>query len=165
MDSYPGPYRLCSLCSEPADRLEEKYTFKDAGMGGTRKHLSLLAGSTFLKSLLSCAGSERQKRTKAEGARLKEGININMGLLALGNVVNSLTEGKSHIPYRDSKLTRMLQVRPPPSSCPRSCKAVERRRQDICPILQHHRGFIAADNSVCGFSGAGTTAEVEDPDH
>ena len=33
-----------------------------------------------------------------------------MGLLALGNVVNSLTEGKSHIPYRDSKLTRMLQV-------------------------------------------------------
>ena len=59
------------------------------------------------------AGSERQKRTKAEGARLKEGININMGLLALGNVVNSLTEGKSHIPYRDSKLTRMLQVCPP----------------------------------------------------
>ena len=58
------------------------------------------------------AGSERQKRTKAEGARLKEGININMGLLALGNVVNSLTEGKSHIPYRDSKLTRMLQARP-----------------------------------------------------
>ena len=36
-----------------------------------------------------------------------------MGLLALGNVVNSLTEGKSHIPYRDSKLTRMLQVCPP----------------------------------------------------
>ncbi len=56
------------------------------------------------------AGSERQKRTKAEGARLKEGININMGLLALGNVVNALTENKAHIPYRDSKLTRMLQV-------------------------------------------------------
>ena len=64
------------------------------------------------------AGSERQKRTKAEGARLKEGININMGLLALGNVVNSLTEGKSHIPYRDSKLTRMLQVcRPLAPAC------------------------------------------------
>lgn len=57
-------------------------------------------------------GSERQKRTKAEGARLKEGININMGLLALGNVVNALTENKAHIPYRDSKLTRMLQVWP-----------------------------------------------------
>ena len=34
-----------------------------------------------------------------------------MGLLALGNVVNALTEGKAHIPYRDSKLTRMLQAR------------------------------------------------------
>jgi hypothetical protein len=34
-----------------------------------------------------------------------------MGLLALGNVVNALTEGKGHIPYRDSKLTRMLQAR------------------------------------------------------
>ncbi len=64
------------------------------------------------------SGSERQKRTKAEGARLKEGININMGLLALGNVVNSLTEGKSHIPYRDSKLTRMLQVLPSLHSLP-----------------------------------------------
>ncbi|BDA42916.1 Kinesin-like protein KIN-4C [Coccomyxa sp. Obi] len=59
--------------------------------------------------LVDLAGSERQKRTKAEGARLKEGININMGLLALGNVVNALTENKAHIPYRDSKLTRMLQ--------------------------------------------------------
>ena len=67
------------------------------------------------------AGSERQKRTKAEGARLKEGININMGLLALGNVVNSLTEGKSHIPYRDSKLTRMLQVCR--CACDRACYA------------------------------------------
>ena len=37
-----------------------------------------------------------------------------MGLLALGNVVNALTEGKSHIPYRDSKLTRMLQAWPAP---------------------------------------------------
>lgn len=57
------------------------------------------------------AGSERTKRTKAEGQRLKEGININRGLLALGNVISALSEGKSHVPYRDSKLTRMLQVR------------------------------------------------------
>lgn len=45
------------------------------------------------------------------GARLQEGININRGLLALGNVINALSEGKAHVPYRDSKLTRMLQVR------------------------------------------------------
>ena len=56
------------------------------------------------------AGSERAKRTKAEGQRLREGININKGLLALGNVISALSEGKSHVPYRDSKLTRMLQV-------------------------------------------------------
>jgi hypothetical protein len=44
------------------------------------------------------------------GQRLQEGININKGLLALGNVINALSEGKQHVPYRDSKLTRMLQV-------------------------------------------------------
>jgi len=56
------------------------------------------------------AGSERIKRTKAEGQRLKEGININQGLLALGNVIAALSDGKPHVPYRNSKLTRMLQV-------------------------------------------------------
>lgn len=42
---------------------------------------------------------------------MKEGININMGLLALGNVISSLTSDKKniHVPYRDSKLTRILQ--------------------------------------------------------
>ncbi|CAO3597578.1 unnamed protein product [Absidia cylindrospora] len=64
------------------------------------------------------AGSERLKRTSAEGDRRKEGININAGLLALGNVISALASDSSsqlnnkkstHIPYRDSKLTRMLQ--------------------------------------------------------
>ncbi|KAK9866728.1 hypothetical protein WJX84_012203 [Apatococcus fuscideae] len=59
--------------------------------------------------LVDLAGSERVKRTKAEGTRLKEGIDINKGLLALGNVINALAEGKAHVPYRDSRLTRMLQ--------------------------------------------------------
>ncbi|GAB4822357.1 hypothetical protein N2152v2_009403 [Parachlorella kessleri] len=59
--------------------------------------------------LVDLAGSERAKRTKAVGQRLQEGININKGLLALGNVINALSEGKQHVPYRDSKLTRMLQ--------------------------------------------------------
>jgi hypothetical protein len=58
------------------------------------------------------AGSERAKRTGATGTTLKEGISINKGLLSLGNVISALTEdGKknNHIPYRDSKLTRILQ--------------------------------------------------------
>ncbi|CEM33404.1 unnamed protein product [Vitrella brassicaformis CCMP3155] len=61
------------------------------------------------------AGSERVKRTQATGGRLKEGIHINAGLLALGNVICALTEEPSadgahhHVPYRDSKLTRILQ--------------------------------------------------------
>jgi hypothetical protein len=58
------------------------------------------------------AGSERAKRTGATGTTLKEGISINKGLLSLGNVISALTEDvgkKNHIPYRDSKLTRILQ--------------------------------------------------------
>ncbi|KAI9251325.1 P-loop containing nucleoside triphosphate hydrolase protein, partial [Helicostylum pulchrum] len=59
------------------------------------------------------AGSERLKRTAAEGDRRKEGININAGLLALGNVISALGDPskktKVHVPYRDSKLTRLLQ--------------------------------------------------------
>ncbi|RHZ75213.1 hypothetical protein Glove_216g122 [Diversispora epigaea] len=57
------------------------------------------------------AGSERLKRTSALGDRIKEGICINSGLLALGNVISALGDSSinSHIPYRDSKLTRLLQ--------------------------------------------------------
>jgi kinesin family protein 4/21/27 len=50
---------------------------------------------------------------QAAGDRLKEGININYGLLVLGNVISALGDESrkgSHVPYRDSKLTRMLQV-------------------------------------------------------
>lgn len=60
--------------------------------------------------LVDLAGSERAKRTQAVGQRLKEAIHINRGLLALGNVISALVDNKTHIPYRDSKLTRLLQV-------------------------------------------------------
>ncbi|KAK7792455.1 hypothetical protein R5R35_013851 [Gryllus longicercus] len=58
------------------------------------------------------AGSERLKRTGATGERAKEGISINCGLLALGNVISALGDKAKkalHVPYRDSKLTRLLQ--------------------------------------------------------
>ncbi|XP_069553795.1 kinesin-like protein KIF18A [Brachyistius frenatus] len=63
-------------------------------------------------SLIDLAGSERASATNTKGARLREGANINRSLLALGNVINALADPKSkksHIPYRDSKLTRLLK--------------------------------------------------------
>ncbi len=70
-------------------------------------------------NLVDLAGSERADKTGATGDRLKEGSNINKSLSELGNVINKLAEyGKAQgaskkkvfIPYRNSKLTRVLQV-------------------------------------------------------
>ena len=60
--------------------------------------------------LVDLAGSEKVGKTSSAGLRLEEAKNINKSLTMLGLVINSLTDGKStHIPYRDSKLTRVLQ--------------------------------------------------------
>lgn len=78
-----------------------KLTSKDLD-GGVVK-----TGNLFLVDL---AGSEKIDRTGATGQLLEEAKKINSSLSALGNVINSLTDGKSrHIPYRNSKLTRILQ--------------------------------------------------------
>jgi hypothetical protein len=61
-------------------------------------------------TLVDLAGSERMKKTGAKGTRQKEAKAINLSLSALGNVVHALTDERStHIPFRDSKLTRLLQ--------------------------------------------------------
>ncbi|KAG2643473.1 hypothetical protein PVAP13_2KG337400 [Panicum virgatum] len=64
-------------------------------------------------NLVDLAGSERAAKTGAEGVRLKEGSHINKSLMILGTVIKKLSEGiegqGGHVPYRDSKLTRILQ--------------------------------------------------------
>ncbi|KPP60683.1 kinesin-like protein KIF17-like, partial [Scleropages formosus] len=61
-------------------------------------------------NLVDLAGSERQSKTGATGERLREATKINLSLSALGNVISALVDGRSrHVPYRDSKLTRLLQ--------------------------------------------------------
>lgn len=74
---------------------------------GPDKKQRLRAGKLHLVDL---AGSERQTKTGAAGIRLKEATKINLSLSTLGNVISALVDGKStHIPYRNSKLTRLLQ--------------------------------------------------------
>uniref|UniRef100_A0A8C1KK96 Kinesin-like protein n=1 Tax=Cyprinus carpio TaxID=7962 RepID=A0A8C1KK96_CYPCA len=66
-----------------------------------------LSGKLYLVDL---AGSEKVSKTGAEGSVLDEAKNINKSLSALGNVISALAEGtKTHVPYRDSKMTRILQ--------------------------------------------------------
>jgi hypothetical protein len=60
-------------------------------------------------NLIDLAGTEKVSKTGAVGETLEEAKKINLSLSALGNVIHSLTSGSEHIPYRDSKLTRMLQ--------------------------------------------------------
>ncbi|GAA5922582.1 kinesin family protein [Sporobolomyces koalae] len=62
-------------------------------------------------SVIDLAGSERASNTKNRGERLTEGANINRSLLALGNCINALCDPRKrgHVPYRDSKLTRLLK--------------------------------------------------------
>ncbi|XP_031423416.1 kinesin heavy chain isoform X2 [Clupea harengus] len=66
-----------------------------------------LCGKLYLVDL---AGSEKVSKTGAEGSVLDEAKNINKSLSSLGNVISALAEGtKTHVPYRDSKMTRILQ--------------------------------------------------------
>jgi len=82
----------------------------------TRSSEGVDVTSTSRFTFVDLAGSERMKKTGAEGERAREGIKINEGLLALGNVINALADEdrlargeKVHVPYRQSKLTRLLQ--------------------------------------------------------
>lgn len=87
-------------------------TGSDSSGNGDSMDVTTVSRFTFV----DLAGSERMKKTGAEGERAREGIEINKGLLALGNVINALGDEdrlvkgeKVHVPYRQAKLTRLLQ--------------------------------------------------------
>lgn len=80
---------------------------------GVDEHLKARVRTEGIESklhLVDLAGSERVKRSGVEGKQFKEATKINSGLLALGNVIVALADHSSHIPYRTSKLTRLIQV-------------------------------------------------------
>ncbi|KAL8041319.1 hypothetical protein ABFX02_10G157200 [Erythranthe guttata] len=81
--------------------------------GDSEAEFSCDAVRVSVLNLVDLAGSERAAKTGAEGVRLKEGSHINKSLMTLGTVIKKLSEGAEsqggHVPYRDSKLTRILQ--------------------------------------------------------
>ncbi len=75
-----------------------------------QRDITTNAKKTGKLTLIDLAGSEMVKKTLATGQQLDEAKTINKSLSALGLVINALTDDKiAHIPYRDSKLTRVLQ--------------------------------------------------------
>ncbi|CAM6086375.1 unnamed protein product [Calypogeia fissa] len=86
---------------------------RDASQDGCEPDVACDAVRVSCLNMVDLAGSERIMKTGAGGVRLKEGTHINKSLLTLGTVINKLSDGTGkqggHIPYRDSKLTRILQ--------------------------------------------------------
>ncbi|KAJ2358960.1 hypothetical protein GGF43_000464 [Coemansia sp. RSA 2618] len=116
-------HTLFRIVIESREKAESDSTGSD-GENGLAKRQQRLSTGSFVDSeeftgavMVSClnlvdlAGSERVGQTGAEGQRLKEGAHINKSLLALGTVIARLSEDgdRGHIPYRDSRLTRILQ--------------------------------------------------------
>uniref|UniRef100_A0A8C1HE45 Kinesin family member 21A n=1 Tax=Cyprinus carpio carpio TaxID=630221 RepID=A0A8C1HE45_CYPCA len=100
--------RVCA----PAENPPEQDNETDNRLANSSSEVEEFETLTAKFHFVDLAGSERLKRTGATGDRAKEGISINCGLLALGNVISALgdrSKRSSHVPYRDSKLTRLLQ--------------------------------------------------------
>ncbi|KAK4390752.1 Kinesin-like protein KIN-7F [Sesamum angolense] len=101
---------LLSVCEgvsfvEHVSRAAIRLTVKREYLG--RDNSSVLTATV---NFVDLAGSERASQTLSAGTRLKEGCHINRSLLTLGTVIRKLSKGRNgHIPYRDSKLTRILQ--------------------------------------------------------
>ncbi|CAN6682771.1 unnamed protein product [Malus baccata var. baccata] len=106
---------LLSVCE---GELEHMYLCKpftineNSSIPSAPEYLGIQSSSTLAATVnfVDLAGSERVSQALSAGTRLKEGCHINRSLLTLGTVIRKLSKGKNgHVPYRDSKLTRILQ--------------------------------------------------------
>ncbi|KAL8059142.1 hypothetical protein ABFX02_03G067200 [Erythranthe guttata] len=101
-----GETTLNELSSRSHQILKLTVESEARGYFGAETSSTLTASVNFV----DLAGSERASQTHSAGTRLKEGCHINRSLLTLGTVIRKLSKGRNaHIPYRDSKLTRILQ--------------------------------------------------------
>ena len=91
-----------TMCNQQSSRSHSVFILSVILSSGTEKREGSL-------SLIDLAGSERLNESKAENERLKETQSINKSLSALGNVFNSLKRKDKHVPFRDSKLTHLMQ--------------------------------------------------------
>lgn len=98
--------------------------------------------------LVDLAGSERLKKTETTGEALKESLHINKSLLALGDVMQSLAQKKPHVPYRNSKLTALLQ-----DSLGGNSKAL--MFVNVSPAMEH------VQETVCSLQFAARVKKVE----
>ncbi|CAH0562472.1 unnamed protein product [Brassicogethes aeneus] len=96
-------------CTDMNEKSSRSHTILKITIESTLKNSESNACTTASINFVDLAGSERMAQTKAEGARLKEGLHINKSLSTLGLVIKQLSEQEKFINFRDSKLTKLLQ--------------------------------------------------------
>jgi Kinesin motor domain len=109
-ESSSRSHAVLSVCIEQSIVFKTGSSASSDDGSNNEEHMQVLR-SKF--NFVDLAGAERQKRTGASGKRFQEGIDINKGLSNLGNVISALGDpkkrGRTHVPYRDAKLTRLLK--------------------------------------------------------
>lgn len=111
--------------------------------------------------LVDLAGSERVGKTEAQGERLREAQFINKSLSALGDCIHALSTRSPHVPFRNSKLTYVLQVSRAYSPCPVASSytvllSLSSKTSPCCrPLLCKHRPFACLHTIPQSFTGAG----------